>query len=173
MISEIRNNQTVQILKFCLNKVIQDIYITGWTEILAEYHYFSTMGWWYYVKFDDFLICLSSDTTKGMLSVDIHQKIKCNFEIEDDDKFTVMRINNINQGHYDGWIITDIELFFGNYYTQEPAAVGFQCRDFSGGFERKTYIFFDAMKLNGIEIGNEKDMELFLQDTRHYFEKLI
>lgn len=131
------------------------------------------MNWWYYVVFKHLLVCLSSDIRIGMLNVDIHQKIKCNFEIEDGDKFTISRIDSINQGHYDGWIIDEIELFFGTYHPHEPAALGFLCKDFNGGFERNMYIFFDAMTLNGIEIGNEKDRDLFLTDNRHYSEKIM
>ncbi len=173
MISKVENKQSIEILTSCLNKSIKDIYVTGWTEVRENYNCFSTMDWWCYVQFDHLLLCFSSDTTKGMLQVDIHQKIECNFEIEDDDEFTVMRINNINQGHYNGWVITDIELFFGNYYPQEPAALGFECKDFNGGVETNRYIFFDAMTIDGIEVGDEKDKTSFLEDKRHYFEKLV
>lgn len=173
MLSNLKNPQLIEILKTCLNKKIEDIYVTGWTEIRENYSYFSTMDWWYYIQFQDLLLCISSDTTKGMMQFDIQKEIKCNFEIENDDKFTIMRVNNINQKHYDGWKIYGLELFFGNYFPQEPAALGFECKDFNGGFETDRYIFFDVMTLDGIEVGDEKNRDKFLEDKRHYSEKII
>lgn len=173
MISKLENKQSIEILQSCLNKTIEDIFVTGWTEVRENYNYFSTMGWWYYVQFDGLLVCLLSNTTTGMMQFDIHSEIKCNFEIEDDDIFTVMRVNSINQGYYDGWKVADIDLFFGEFFPQEPAALGFECKYFNGGIEKTKYIFFDAMTLDGIEVGDEKDKNLFLEDKRQYLEKII
>lgn len=172
MINKLKNRNLLKILKSCLDKTVQDIFVTGWTEIQDKYYYFSAMGWWYYFQFDDLLFCLSAQDN-GMLHVDIQEEIKCNFDIEDEDEFTIMRVNSVNEGYYTGWKVVGVELFFGDYYPQEPAAVGFQCKYFNEGSEKIGYIFFDAMNIDGIVVGDEKLKKLFLEDERYYFEKIV
>lgn len=40
-------NSDIKLLETCLNKEIEEIFVTGYSEIREDYNYFSPMLWWY------------------------------------------------------------------------------------------------------------------------------
>ncbi len=92
---EIENNITTEeFLEKCINKKIKEIYVTGWTEIIDGINHFCPSGFYYYVEFEDFFICIESNDSKGMQFYP-HKEIQCFFEenLEEDEPFTIMTVN--------------------------------------------------------------------------------
>ena len=86
-------SQEIELLKSCLDTEIEDIFVTGYSEIRENYNYFSSMSF-YYIKFRDFFLCVSSDSNTGVLRFDLQEEIECDFEIEEEDVFTISTVNN-------------------------------------------------------------------------------
>jgi hypothetical protein len=167
MLNKIKNNQSIEILKSCLNREIKDIYVTGWTEAREKYHYFSAMHWWYYIKFEDFLLCFESSQTRGILEFHIHPEIKCNFDIEKDDIFT---ITQIDKRDYSGQKIANYDL--GYDFNHQLIALGIQFEDTRFVHKNNKYVFFNSLSVDGIEVGDEHNRNSFLEDTCFHMEKL-
>lgn len=168
MENRIKNTQSLEILKTCLNKEIKEIYVTGWTEIREKYHYFSTMDWWYYIEFENYFLCIEASQTIGTIKLHMHQNIQCNFEIEEADIFTVKAINNKT---YLGQEVVEYDLFYSNS-DHELFALGIQFEDNRYLHKNNQYVFFNSLTWDGIAIGDERDKRDFLKDERFYYEKL-
>lgn len=168
MENRIRNAQSLEILKTRLNKDIKDIYVTGWTEIRENYHYFSTMDWWYYIEFENFFLCIEALPTIGTIRLRIEKGIQCNFEIDEDDIFTVKTIDNKT---YLGQEIVEFDLFYSNN-NHELFALGIQFKDNKYVHKDSKYVFFNSLNFDGIEIGSERNKHQFSKDDCFYLEKL-
>lgn len=168
MDNSIKKVQALEILKICLNQEIKEIYVTGWTEIREKYHYFSTMDWWYQIEFEDFFLCVEASQTIGTIKLHIHQNIQCNFEIAEDDIFTVKAIDKKT---YLGQEVVEYDLFYSND-DHELFALGIQFKDNRYLHKNNQYVFFNSLTFDGIEVGNKRNCEELLKDKRFYLEKL-
>src|SRR5690242_2603728 len=108
----------INILENCINKRVKDIYVTGYSEVRDDFNFFSAMLWWYYIEFENHFLCLESNEAVGMLDISLHQKIRCNFEIEDGDIFTVTSIYKESNSELIGF-----DLFYGRD-DLKPYALG-------------------------------------------------
>ena len=98
-------------LKQCINKNVKDIYVTGVAGVKNDYNFFTTLQWWYYIKFEEFFLLLSCDpTTLGIIEFSVENKIKPNFEIEEGEHFTVASVNSDNYSKIVGY-----DLFYGKH----------------------------------------------------------
>lgn len=80
-----------------LNKEIVGIIVSGYTEVSNGFHFFQPMYDWIFLETNEYqFIKLSSNY--GNIKADIINNIDCNFEIEDNDIFTLMYIENENLG---------------------------------------------------------------------------
>jgi len=163
-----KNLKSIEILKGRLNKEIREIYVTGFSEVRSDFNFFSTMDWWYYVEFEDCFLCIETSQTIGTIELHIHQNIQCNFEIQEDDIFTVKAINNTD---YRGQKIVAYDLFYG-VPDSELFAFGIQFEDPRTLDKRDRYVFFDSLTFDGIEVGDRRKRDRYLEDDRFYLEKL-
>ena len=148
-----------ELLKDCINKKVKDIYVTGYSEVRSNFNFFSPTLWWYYIEFDNYFLCVKSDETKGMLQISTHREIQCNFDIEEEDIFTVSSINKETYSK-----VIRFDLFCGNDDSNIYALGIF--------FENNKYTFFDSLNLDGIIVGNENDKDKYQQDNRFYIVKI-
>lgn len=167
--SEDENQPTINILNNCLNKEIKEIYVTGYSEIRNKFNFFSTIDWWYYIEFEDFFLCISSSQSRGMLQLFIHQEILCNFDLQENDVFTVA---TINKETYLGQKIVRCDLIYGNF-DPELLALGIQFEDNRYLHKDNKYVFFDSSTFDGIEVGDLSDRDNLLEDERFYMESII
>lgn len=165
--SEIRNRESIHSLKNCLTKEIKEIYVTGYSEIRNGFNFFSSMNWWYYIEIEDFFLGIEYSQTK-MLQFHIYPEIKCNFELEENDVFT---ISPLNKKDYQGQKIVDYDLIYG-HFDYEVLGLGIQCIDNRSVYKNNQYIFFNSLSLHGIEVGDEKDRDRLLEDSAFYLKKL-
>lgn len=153
------NSDTVNLLKNCINQNIKDVYVTGYSELRDGFNFFSPMWWWYFVELDNCLLCLdSSDETKE-LQIYLCENIKCNFDIEEDDIFTVSSVEKDITAQ-----IMEFELFYSKK-SSNICALGILLKS-------NKYILFDSLTWSGITIGNEKNKNDFLQNDRFYVVKV-
>jgi hypothetical protein len=158
--------EIVDILNKCLNKEIKEVYVTGYSEIRDGYNFFSTMNWWYYLEFEGFFLCVASSTTVGMIELYIHQSIQKNFELDNGDIFTV---SPINKQDYLGQEVIGYDLIYD--FDHQLFALGIQFKDNRYLDKHNKYVFFNSLTLDGFEVGDEKDKDIFLEDTRFYLKK--
>lgn len=150
---------TIEILNNCINAKIKNIYVTGYSEVRNDFNFFSPMFWWYYLEFKDYFLCLdTSDETKEM-QIFISQKIQCNFDIEEEDIFTITSVNKETSSE-----IADFDIFTAKY-SSNIVALGILFKD-------EKYVFFDSLNWDGIIIGDIKNKLNYLEDDRFYMENL-
>lgn len=159
--------EIVNVLKKCLNEEIKGIFVTGFSEVKDYYNLFFTMDWWFYIEFEKYFLCIASDTTKGMIQLHIHQNIKCNFELNEEDVFTV---SPIDSKAYLGQEIIGYDLVYGNF-DPELFALGIQFKDNKYVQKDNKYVFFNSASLDGIEVGGKGDRDSLLEDDRFYMKK--
>lgn len=152
-------NPDIRVLKSCLNKEIEEIFVTGYSEIKEGYNYFEPMLWWYYIKFEDSFLCIS-DSDIGVLKFNFQKEIKCNFDIEEEDVFMV---STVNTADYSGQKIISYDVFFGSR-DNHIYGIGIQCEDNKYLHKNNKYIFFDLLSFDGIEFGNKAEKERYLTD---------
>lgn len=150
----------INLLKEYINRKVKDIYVTGYSERRIAYNFFSTMNWWYYIEFENNFLCLASNEINGILEFSIQDQIKCNFNIESEDVFTITSISKENYSE-----ILEFDLFFGKD-DLKIYALGIAFKD-------ENYVFFDSLNWNGIKIGDKSKKDIFMQDTRFSFSKII
>ena len=89
------------------NLLIQDIFISGYVEKLADLHIFKPMTWWLFLKLDNGKI-IEFSANYGDIKVRKIPQIQCNFDIEEGDIFCIMPFSTIeNYG-----VITDFQNKF-------------------------------------------------------------
>lgn len=88
---------------YLLNKEINSIIVSGYTEHINGKYFFQPMYSWIFleIKNNEFAKFSSND---GDITVNLISEVNCPFEIEDSDIFTFMYISDENLG-----IITNIE----------------------------------------------------------------
>lgn len=88
---------------YLLNKEINSIIVSGYTEYINGKYFFQPMYSWIFleIKNNEFAKFSSND---GDITVNLISEVNCPFEIEESDIFTFMYISDENLG-----IITNIE----------------------------------------------------------------
>ena len=158
--------EIADVLNKCLNKTIKDIYVTGYSEVRDGYNLFSTMNWWYYLEFESFFLCVTANQANGLIELYIHQNIQKNFEIDNDDVFTVSPINNEN---YLGQEVVECDLIYD--FNHQLFALGIQFNDTRYVHKNNKYVFFNSLTFEALEVGDEKAKDLLLEDARFYLKK--
>ncbi len=119
-----------------INGSLDKIIITGYTEKKDIYE-FKPMFWWLYLEIDNKLILL--DTNDGDILIKQVASIDCQFDIEEDDWFTISSWSKEEYG-----IINFIDLFYDENGNLIYIGMGLQ--------EGTKYIFFDSLCIDGFEI---------------------
>ena len=154
-------NAEIELLKNCLDKEIEEIFVTGYSEIRESCNYFSSMDF-YYIKFEDFFLRISTDSNIGVLKFNRQTEIKCDFEIEEEDVFT---ISTVNKENYSGQKVVSYDVFFGNN-DSHIYAIGIQFEDNKYLHKQHKYIFFSCLSFEGIIFSDKPEMEKLLNDDR-------
>ena len=118
-----------------LNLQINDIIITGYTEQIDNVYLFRPMNWWAYLIVDKKIIEFFSDD--GSIILKEVEKIGCNFDIEENDLFTLTSITKENLG-----IIQDIEYNYDNRKNLNKIVLK----------TSSMIISFDALSIEGFQI---------------------
>jgi hypothetical protein len=163
--SELENPE-IKLLKSCLNREIEEIFVTEYSEIREDYNYFSSMSF-YYIKFADFFLRISSDSNIGVLKFHTQKKIQCNFEIDEEDIFT---ISTVNKEDYSGQKVVAYDVFFGND-DNHIYGIGIQFEDNKYVHKDNKYIFFSCLSFDEIIFGNEDIRDNYLADSRFRLTK--
>ncbi len=131
-----------------VGKNIVDIIISGYTE-LGEIAHFSPMMWWVYLKLgdDNYILLTSND---GNISVDNKKHIECNFDIEDEDLFTISSFSKSEYG-----LISKMDLFYDD--NSNLVSVGIEIS------ENNNYIFFDALDFDGFIIKEQFNRDAIIK----------
>ena len=79
------------IFKELLDKNLVDIITTGYTEKRSDFYVYSPMLWWLYLKFENTYLCLTCNS--GTITAGKAEKIVCNFDIDEDDVFTISSLS--------------------------------------------------------------------------------
>ncbi len=156
--------ETKDFLKRCVNQKVKEIYVTGWTKIKDGINFFNPMPWYYYIEFENFLICIELDDLEYGLRFYIHDQIQCNFEeiFEDNEIFTIARANGID---YEGLEIESFDIFYSktdNY----PWALGLEFNK-EKSFE-SSYVFFNGLSIDGINFGNRRDKDYYFGSDERF-----
>lgn len=107
------------------------------------------MSWWIYLKIDNGYILLNAN--QGNILISKESTIKCHFDIEKDDIFTISSVSKSEYG-----IINEIDVFKDKHAN--ISALGFKIDSFSN------YIFFDALNYNGFTITNNLERTVILEN---------
>ena len=162
----IKNNITTEeFLEKCINKTIEEIYVTGWTEVKDGINFFEPMDFYYYVKFEDFFICIESNDSKGMQFY-LHREIQCFFEedLENDEPFTIM---TVNKEDYSTEKIIGFELFYDEHDYLWALGTKLENTDQYYGIKNR-YIFFNALNIDGIILGHKRDKDYYFGDNKRF-----
>jgi len=157
------------LLRNCLNKTANELYVTGFSEKKEEYFLYTEMNWWYFLEFESEYLCVSCSTTEGMLTVSIREKITCNFEVADGDLFTVAPYNG---ERIDGHKIVGFDLVYGDF-DPRLAGLGIHLKDVKYRSPRDHYVFLNSMNWDGIEIGTEDLLDALLEDKGFSLEHIL
>jgi hypothetical protein len=122
-------------LKNFINHHINDIIISGYTEKINSTYFFRPMNWWVYLIMDKNIIELFSGD--GNILIKKIEVINCNFDIEDDDIFTLTSFTKEDIG-----LMQNIEY----YYDDDKNLVKILI------FTSNLMIEFDALSLDGFQI---------------------
>lgn len=127
-------------LKNILNKKLQDIIVSGYSEKQENFYIFSPMLWWLYLKFDDaYLILFSNDSN---ITIEDSELINCYFDIEEGDLFTISSISKMDYG-----IISLIDLFYDDYENLIKIGINF--------LEASKYLLIDSVDFNGFIVEHQ------------------
>lgn len=148
------------LLEKYLNRKVKDIYVTGYSEKRNNCFYFSTMNWWFYIEFENNFLCIESAEVNGTLSFSDQNQIKCNFNIESEDVFTVTSISKATFSE-----VLAFDLFTGKNDSKNYA-LGVEFKD-------GKYVFFNSLDWDGIKIGGKIEKDNFLKDDRFSFSKIL
>lgn len=150
--------EMAEVLKQSLNKNVKDIFVTGVCEVKNDYSFFTALLWWYYIEFEKYFLCVSSDeTTLGGIEFSSLSKIQPNFEIEEGEIFTVTSINKENYSK-----IVAYDLFYGKH-DSNLYGLGIKFKD-------NKYVFFDSISIHGIEISDKNVKVRYLEDSRFFMK---
>ena len=123
------------ILNKYINFHIDDIMVSGYTEKINAVYYFKPMYWWIYLIIDNKIIELSAND--GNITIREIDKINCNFDIEEEDIFTLTYFTAKDLG-----FIQNIEYCYDDYKNLIKIMI------FTSNFE----IEFDSMSIEGFEM---------------------
>lgn len=156
-----QKNQEMELLRSCLNEEIEEIFVTGYSEIRKGYNYFSSMDF-YYIKFEEFFLRIYSDSNIGVIKIDFQKEIQQDFEIEEEDIFTISTVNKVD---YSSQKVVGYDVFFGND-DSHIYGLGIQCEDNKYIDKHHKYLFFSCLSFDGIIFGDRREMEKLLNDDR-------
>lgn len=121
------------------NKQVIDILVSGYSEKEKSGLRFSPLFSYIYLKFEDRYLVLNANY--GNITIMEETELKCYFDIEEDDYFTVSSILK----HEYGNVIKDIDYF---YEKNNLLRLGMQMQNH--------YILFDSLNINGFIVGEYK-----------------
>jgi hypothetical protein len=120
-----------------INKKVEDIIVSGYSEKHQNFYNFSPMLWWIYVKFKNSYIVFSSND--GNILIEEHLEIICNFDIEEDDLFTISSLSKKEYG-----IVSLVDLIYDDFKNLIKIGILFS--------EESEYILFDSLDFEGFLI---------------------
>jgi len=133
-----------------VNKNIEDIIISGYTE-LGKIAHFSPMMWWVYLKLEDnnYILLTSND---GNISIEKKDHIECSFDIEEEDIFTISSFSKSDYG-----LISKIDFFYD--YNSNLISVGIEISE--------NYILFDSLNFDGFAIKEQLNRDTVIKNSKH------
>ncbi len=126
----------INMITSLINKCIEDIVLSGYTE-LEEIAHFSPMMWWVYLKLEDnsYILLSSND---GSISIENKEYIECNFDIEEEDLFTISSYSKSEYG-----TISKVDLFYDS--NSNLISLGIE-------INKSKYLLFDSLDFDGFKI---------------------
>ena len=113
------------------------------------------MLWWLYLKLENTYLCLTCNS--GTITASKAEKIVCNFDIDEDDIFTISSLSKSDFG-----IINQIDLFYDAY--SNLIALGIQIsKDDTYHLIDSSYIFINAMDNNGFIVEMTKERNVIIE----------
>ena len=119
-----------------INQELIDIIISGYSEKENSYLIFTPMYRWVYLKFEEQYLILNAND--GDIKANKDSEVKCLFDIEENDLFTVFSV--LNQ-EYDN-VLKNVDYFYDS--SSNLIQIGLQLQN--------RYIFFDSLTINGFLI---------------------